>query len=526
MIQGLGLELPTYADIRRQREAELKGVARRRAKSRRAGAQARNFEGARHDRLTHDWLTTSTSTAWELRRDLRVLRARARHLARNDDYVKRFLSMVRSNVAGPAGVKLQARARDARGELDPVLNRAVETAWASWSHPENCSLSGRLSWADACRKFIGVMARDGESLVRTYAADNPFGFALRFYSADWLDETFCDINPLNGNRIVMSVEVDDFDRPVAYWLTPPPSEYLFTGARDRARTRVGASEIVHKFLADDECADDDSQARGVPWLHTAMKRLKILGRYEEAELIAAQIGASKMGFYKQTTADDEYTGDEDGEDGGKDSAAPLYETVEPGRFGVLEPGMDFVPFDADHPNAGYKDFVKAVLRGVAAGLDVTYFSLANDLEAVNYSSARIGLLQERDVWRALQNFLAEHFCRPVYLGWLKSSMLTGALQIGAAEYRRLTEPQWQARGWKWVDPLKEGQAHKLGIEEGWETLTGVIAEQGEDIEEVLDTRAREQKLLAAKGIELKPSAAAQGGRPPGETGEEEEDTGA
>lgn len=496
---SLSLELPTFAEIERDQKA-----AREREESARVSAMKRSFEAARLNRLTRDWTTQNTSTSWELRRDLRVLRARARALARNDDYVKRFLSMVRSNVAGPTGVKLQSRSYlPGATQLDRPMNRAVETAWAAWSHPENCSLAGRLSWAESCRKAIGMVARDGECLVRMVAADNPFGFALKFYAADWLDETYCE-SLASGNRVVMSVEIDDDDRPVAYWLTPPPSEYLFAGNKDRRRTRVDASEMIHLFLPDDENADDDSQTRGVPWLHTAMKRLKILNGYEEAELIAARIGACKMGFYKQSDVD-EYTGEEDKR---KAEAYPLMDSAQPGTFGLLEPGMEFEAFTPDHPNSGYQHFLKAVLRGIAAGLDVTYFSLANDLEAVNYSSARIGLLQERDVWRALQDFLSEHFCRPVYLNWLRASMMSGALRISAEDYRRLTEPLWQPRGWKWVDPLKEVQAKTLAIAAGLETRTDAVAEQGADFEDVLDTLASEQAMIAEKGVKLQTDAPA------------------
>lgn len=491
----LGLELPTFHEIRRAREAnELK-----RQESQQRAAQKRSYEAARLNRLNRDWTTVEMSANWELRRDLRVLRARSKWLARNDDYIKKFLSMVRSNVAGPAGIKLQARARDTNDELDRRLNKAIEYAWTVWSHPENCSVNGKLSWADAVRKAITMIARDGECLVRMMLTDNPFGYALKFYSAAWLDETFCD-TLLNGNRVIMSVELDALDRPVAYWLTPPPSDYLFLRKEhQRPRVRVEASEIVHCFLVDDENSDDDNQTRGVPWMHTAMKRLKMLGGYEEAELVAARIGACKMGFYTEEGAVDEYTGEEDGE---KERATPLMETAEPGTFGYLPNGIGFKEYTPDHPNTGYKDFVSAVMHGLACGLDVNYFSLTGDLSSVNYSSARIGLLQERDVWQALQNFMAEHFCRPIYLNWLRASVMKGALRLSPEDMRRLYEPHWQPRGWKWVDPMKEVQAKVLAINNGLDTRTNAIEEQGGDIEETLTTLSAEQKLIAEKEVQI------------------------
>ncbi|HEY0101364.1 MAG TPA: phage portal protein [Pyrinomonadaceae bacterium] len=492
----LNLQLPTFSEIREEQKEQAAAEERRHKKRLR-----RSYEAARRNRLTNDWTTVNTSANWELRRSLRVLRARSRNLARNNDYVKKFLSMVRTNIAGPHGMKMQARATNAKGEFDELLNRKVEAAWKRWSHKENASASGKLSWVDIQRKLCTMLARDGEALVRAIVADNPFGFALKFISADWLDETFNE-RLTNGNRVIMSVEIDVNDRPVAYWLTPPPSDYQYLDNNVRARTRVPAEEIIHCYLPDDENADDDCQTRGVPWIHTAMHRLQILGAYEEAELVAARVGASKMGFYQKTTPDGE-EGEYEGDDN-DDGTAELMENAEAGTFGIIPQGYEFKEFKPDHPNTGYGSFTKGVLRGLSAGLDVSYFTLAEDLEGVNYSSARIGLMSEREQWRALQQFLIEHFSRSVYLMWLKSAMLAGALDIRVLDYKRLLEPVFQPRGWAWVDPKTDALATVTGIDNGFDTITDTLAEQGKDIEEVLATRKRELKLLKDYGIELHP----------------------
>lgn len=504
-MNSLNLDLPTFAEIRRARDAAGAEAERRS----RVASRRRSYEGARRDRLTNDFTTVNTSANWELRRSLRYLRARSRNLARNNDYVKKFLSMVRNNVAGPAGMKLQARAEDGRGELDQILNRQVERAWRRWGHAETASASGRLSWVEIQRKAATLLARDGEVVIRKMVARNAFGFALKFYSADWLDETFSGLLP-DGKRVIMSVELDADDRPVAYHLTPPPSDFQFLHSQaPRHRTRVPAGEVIHLFLGDDENADDDNQTRGVPWIHTAITRLKMLGAYEEAEIVAARVGASKMGFFREEEdGDEDYAGDEDDE---RPGAAALVESASPGQFGIIPKGYTFEKWEPSHPNTSYGPFIKGVLRGVAAGMDVTYFSLAEDLEGVNYSSARIGLLAERDVWRGLQNFLVEHLARPVFLAWLESAVLAGALRLRPADLERLSEPAFQPRGWRWVDPLKEVDANIKAIEAGLDTRTAVIAEQGGDIDETFDTLAGEQEKIGRKKLRL----SAGGAQPPG-----------
>lgn len=477
----------------------------------------RSYQAARRNRLTADWLSHPTSANYEMRYSLRVLRARSRDLARNNAYVKKFLSMVRTNVVGAQGIKLQVRATDTRGQLDAALNKQVERAFSEWTNPETASATGRLSWVDAQRLFVSTLARDGEVLVRLIDADNPFGLALKFYDVNWLDETYNEVLP-DGRRIIMSVEVDAMDRPVAYWLTPPPADYPYGWANTiRRRTRVPADEIIHRFLVH----DDDTQVRGVPWGHTAMLDLHNLAGYTNAEITAARVGASKMGFIIPPE-EDEFAGEAN-----ENASAPeLLDNVEPGVISELPPGYDFKPFDPQHPATNVGAFIKVILRAVAAGLDVSYFTLANDLEGVNYSSARIGLLDERDVWRSLQSWMIQHFCRPVFLRWLKGAMVSGALpQLKARDFDRLKAPLWRPRGWTWIDPEKDIKAHILAIDNALETRTDVVAEGGGDFDELTTTLELEQKTLAGKKIRL-PEANASAKRPAkadAEATEEEEE---
>lgn len=480
---SLNLELPSMSEVvasRRRAEIAQQKVA----------ALKRTYQAAVSSRLTGDWTIFSTSTRSELRSQLRSLRARSRDLARNDPYMRKFLSMCKSNIVGATGVTLQIQLDDAESELDCELIKHLEAKWREWSHADTCSASGKLSWVDAQKMFCATMARDGEVLCRLILSNNRFGFSLKFIDVSWLDETYNEIRP-DGTRVIMSVEVDKFDRPVAYWLTPPADEFTYPGALGegeiRRRTRIEASEIIHCFLI-----DDDNQTRGVPWAHAVMMPQKMLEGYREAVIVSARVAACKGGFLIPP-ASDEYTGLPDGN-------TQVVEELEPGMLPELPPGYDFKPIDPSQPTTEYGDFTKEVLRSVAAGLDVSYFTLANDLNAVNYSSARIGLIEERDIWRGLQIFMIEHFCRRVYLAWLEAGILTGEISLRPQDAARLGEPVWQPRGWMWVDPVKDVLASVTAIENGLSTRTQVLAEQGQDFEETIEQLAREQKFLEEKGI--------------------------
>jgi lambda family phage portal protein len=116
-------------------------------------------------------------------------------------------------------------------------------------------------------------------------------------------------------------------------------------------------------------------------------------------------------------------------------------------------------------------------------MGVSYNALASDLEGVNYSSMRSGLLIERDQWRICQSLMKESFLQPIFEYWISMALLSGALALDSRDPSRFTEGKWKARGWQWVDPLKDTQANTLAINAGLTSRSACMAEEGEDAED-------------------------------------------
>jgi lambda family phage portal protein len=176
--------------------------------------------------------------------------------------------------------------------------------------------------------------------------------------------------------------------------------------------------------------------------------------------------------------------------------------AEPGLMSQMPPGLEFQAWDPQHPNQAYRDFVKGVLHGAASGLDVCYHNLTSDLEGVNYSSARVGELDERDFWKALQQWLCEELHQRVYERWLAMASLAGQVQLPTervADYRAVA---WLPRGWAWVDPENELNAIEKAIQLGLTSRTIEAAAQGRDIEELFAELDAEQELAAEYGITI------------------------
>lgn len=447
----------------------------------------RAFNAAKNNHLTHSWVKQPVSLDQELWGSLNTLRARSREQAQNNPYVQKFLNLCKANIIGPRGMQHQHRAQSSSGELDKPLNEAIEQAFKAWG--EHCEVTGRMTWLDVQRLLIETIARDGEVLIRTIQGfDNPSGFAIQIIDVDYLDTDLNGILP-NGHSVRLGVEVDEWQRAVAYHLKRPQawSQYANIGPESE---RVPANELIHVFNF-----MRPHQVRGIPWLHAVLLQLQMLGGYAEAELVAARLAASKMGFFERNAAGEGYSGD-----GISEEEEGIVSCVEPGTFEQLPNGVSFKPWDPSHPAGNFDPFIKACLRGIASGLGVSYNSLANDLSSVNYSSIRSGLLEEREHWLLLQTWFAQQCCTPIFKAWLKSALLNRKLTYSISDYNRIADPTWQGRRWPWVDPLKDLKAIELELQLGLTSLDEVIRRLGRDPEQVFQNLVKTRDELKALGL--------------------------
>ena len=447
----------------------------------------RSYNGANVSRLTSDWLSPTTTADEEIRGNLKRLRGRCRELERNNDYVRRYLDGLENNVLGAHGIGLQMKIMDQPGHPDRFANSAIEQAWNTWGKAANCTPTGKMTWRDLQRLTLRSCARDGDVLVRMVRGyNNPFGFVLQIIEADRLDSEYNQTLP-GGNEVRMGVESDQYGKPVAYHIleTHPGDTYSSSYGK---RQRIPANEILHIFNQ-----ERISQTRGVPWMVSAMTRLQQLAGYEEAEVVAARVSSCKMGWLLKENSEG-YTGEEDPAD------LNVLMEAEPGTIEELPSGMKFQEWNPSHPTTAYKDFVKTCLRGISAGLGVSYNMLANDLEGVNYSSIRAGVLEEREHFKKVQQWFTDTLVGPVFESWLESSILANQFPFNINRFDKMNSPQWKPRRWAWVDPLKDIQANITAVENGLKSRRAIVAESGGDVEDVFDQIAMDQQLAEEKGL--------------------------
>ena len=435
---------------------------------------ARSYAAASISRLTADFTTTNVSPDTDLILGLKVMRARSRQLAKNDPYMRRFLRLVDKNVIGPAGIALNVQGYP-----------QVEAAWYDWSKPQTATATRQMSLNEAFKLAMRTQIVDGECLIRPLLPfKNAYNFAISFVPTDCLDE---DLND-EGRKIRMGVERDEWGAPVAYHLHKNnPVDWYSGYSAIGPRERIDASEIIHLRQV-----DAISQTRGVPWMHAALMKVNMLDGYSDAELVAARVSAAKLGFIIPGETD-QYQGDGEQLDGSQLMDA------EPGSWEVLAKGSTVQPWDPQHPNASFSAFVNVMLRGIACAADVSYHSLTGDLSQVNYSSARIGLLDERDTWSMLQQHFIEHVAEPIFERFKEALMLSRRTTFSPMEAQNV-QASWRPRRWAWVDPQKEISAAQQAVDLCVKSRKQIIEEQGGDSELTWTELKAETDRLKTDGL--------------------------
>lgn len=439
----------------------------------------RSFDAGQISRLTQDWIAGGTSADAELRMDLPTMIFRARQMERDDDYIRGFLGQLENNILGEYGIGLQGKAINPDRSFDTVANQKIESGYNAWAR--DCGVNGE-SLCAVEELALRRTAVDGGILVRLLVRNG--ALVLQSIEIDQLDLQY---NAQIGRNayVVMGVEYRDGVVAAYHIFKQHPGEINSRGYGYSERERVPANEIVHVCKR-----ERVGQTHGFPWFVSSMLRMRNIRGYEQAEIIAARIAACK-GAAIENTAPAGFDGT---------TTQDQIEEIEPGATLNLAPGQKYVPINPTHPNDVFPQFIKAQLRGAAAGMEVAYTSLANDLESVNYSSQRGGLLVERDSYKKRQRWFIEAFKQPVFDAWLPLAILNGSVNLPMSKLDKFAAIEWKPRRWPWIDPQSDMAADVMAVEKGFKSRREIISDAGGDVEDVFQSIADDNKLAEKLGL--------------------------
>jgi len=461
--------------------------------------QQRIYSIAKNSRLTAGWGNQTTSEDTELSSSLVNGRNRARALTRDAPYAKRARTIVQNNVIG-TGIGMQAKVVNAKGDLDDRVNDGIEEAWESWCGAKSCHTGGELHFSDLERVMMGQIFDTGEVFARVH--NRAFGpslipIALELIEPERVADEFAVAAQYGHTIVRLGVETDEFHRPVAYFFrSTHPGDLRLTPQTQTKIERVPAQDIFHPRII-----ERWPSTRAMPWMHAVARKLNDMDATTEAEITAARGAACYMGFIENVDPAAEF--------GVKQEDGTTEIEISPATVERLGPNEKFNFAAPNRPNSQLDPFMRMMLREVAAGIGCSYESLSRDYSQSNYSSSRLALLDDRDLWRVLQLWFIRMFRMDFHKRWLQAAVLSGniaaipkeAYALNMAKYEKVS---FKPRGWGWIDPTKEVDAYAKAIEQGFTTVTHVIAQTGDgrDIEDVLRERAQELKLAKSYGIEL------------------------
>ncbi|MCI1965877.1 MAG: phage portal protein [Oscillospiraceae bacterium] len=423
-----------------------------------------------------------------------LIRGRARDLERNSDILNAEILALERNVVG-SGLVLQAKVQNAAGEDNEELNSRIEACWREWCRPGNCEITGRFSLSELAALCLRRRYTDGGILALKVLAGGRY--QLQLLEVDDLDTSV----PVFGNhRVVGGVEIDEYRRPVAYFI----KVYDMWGVSVRSQ-RVSADRVVYlPYLT------RPSQIREITPFAPS------LGRIDDTnELIDASIEKERVLSHlsvvveKETGTMGALTGLGRGYDpqpSEPERAAgqePRTEILEQGTINYLKPGEKISTIAPAGTSSTVDPMVKATQRLAGSSVGLSYEAVSRDMSKSNYSSARQGLLEDQKTYKPQQKYLIEHLLDVIYPEWLDWAVLSGKLTI--PDYFRNPEPYrkhvWIPSGWDWIDPVKETNANRTALQTNQKTLQEICAEKGKDWRDVLRQRKRELDLMRKLGLD-------------------------
>ena len=436
-------------------------------------------------------------------------RGRMRTLEDQNDYAIRWLTEQEENVVGGNGFRFQSAVMRSNGDFNAPVNKRIEEAWELQSRAENYTVEGEDSGMDETatdKLILRSVARDGFCFIIPHEGfDNATRFAIQILPGDILDHTIC--TTWRGNRISNGVEIDSYGRVIGYHVY---TERGGNNSIDGKHMRIDAANAIFPYVR-----TYPGQYVGLPWARNVMPTLHGLDKFEEYVLITAREGACKGVFYEQS--EENPIGDLVEED--------FDQEVYPGVNTLLPPGVKVNSHDPSQPQDTYGDYRKGVLMRAASGLGMSYQSLSGDLSGGNFASQRVGLLDEREIWKGRQTWFCNSVKCRIYKRWLRAArvMLTGLPESITLD--AMNKPVFRGRRWSWVDPQKDLQAATIGVEQGFISREKVIADSDSDTDEegVLRAIKRGKDLEAELGLSLgTPQQAPPQEEPPPEETEEED----
>lgn len=466
-------------------------------------------------RSLKNWHTSSNEADAEILPDLAILRERTRDLYKNNLVAGGAIETNLTNIIGP-GLKLQSNIdNEYLGLTDEQAEEwesKTEREFRIWCESKECDAARTLNFYEQQELAFLSELISGEVFCLLPIIKRPnviYDLRVQLVEADRV----CNPNDMfDSDRVAGGIEIGTYGEPIAYHIQVNPiGLYNYTKKWQRVTaygSKSGRSNVIHLFRK-----QRPGQRRGVSILAPVIEPLRQLGRYTDAELMAAVVSSMFTVFVKN----DNGVVPETGLLGDLNTGGSAKQQIEramdlnlaPGAIMALEPNESVEVANPGRPNSQFDPFTIAILRQVGMRLELPYEILVKHFQS-SYSAARGAILEAWKMFKTRRQKFALRFCQPIYLEWLTEAVAKGI--IIAPKFLEDERARFAWAGAEWVgpaqgqiDPTKETTAAELRVSSGFSTRAQEAAAMGNDFQRVIRKRKAEEILMRDAQIGLTPN---------------------
>ncbi|MEX3625844.1 phage portal protein [Viridibacillus arvi] len=469
-----------------------------------------NYGASKSKKSMLGWKAKGGSTKEDIDGNVSTLRERSRDAYMGIPIATGALKRMRTNAIG-AGLRLNATIDyeflGMTEEEASTWETTVEREFSLWAESLLCDSMQMNNFYDLQQIAFLSQLMSGEVFVlMPYLQNNkdmPYGTRIQLIEADRISSP----NNKDSESIINGVEVGKNGEVSAYHisqfhpLSKSQSEKKWMKVEKWGK-KTERLNILHLMEA-----ERPEQRRGVPILSPVLESLKQLGRYSDAELMAAVVSSMFTVFVKSETGEDNPLESSYGEDDQVDEDDPNSYELGTGSIIGLAEGESVEVANPGRNNTSFDPFVTSICRQIGSAIEMPYELLLMHFTS-SYSASRAALLEAWKRFRMQRTFMAIRFCQPIYEEWLTEAILLG--RIDAPGFfddpmirKAYAGAEWNGPAQGQLDPLKEVNAAIKRVDNEFSTRAKETAElNGGDFWVNMPQRIAEEKARKEGGLDL------------------------
>lgn len=452
------------------------------------------------DPALSEWFTWADSPDNDILFDLDDLRGKSRNLYMNNELAGAALKKMRTKIIRTGLLPkptINYKVVGITKEKAQEIERIIKTKFNAWTSSSNADFNRihdfftiqglvQLSWIMNGDAFVIPKRKKREGI--------DIELCLQLIEADRI------VNPVASTDLIKGgVEFSKNGDLLNYYISNkhPGDGYSEIKAYP-VYNSLGRRNILHIFEP-----ERIEQRRGVPLLASIIYPVKNLGKYKNAELIAAVLNAS-IGLIVESKDSDGFInqnafGNSDIEENGKKRTEEI--KLEHGMGVIAQEGETIKEFTTARPNKSYKEFVDAIYEEIGAQLEIPHEVLMSFFKA-SYSAAKASLEEAHQRFLVCRKLIERTLCQPIYEEFILELIKNGEIECPKEFFENssiryaFTRCIWVGSGKSSLDPLKEANANQKSLD-NFTTTRGIIAaESGLDFDEIIEARKDEEVKIA------------------------------